>query len=165
MRRVAEKAPDEGTELLWICNAKELRRAGSVGTEIHDIINKVILGESVLETAFSKSVLAGYRLWKKTYGISIYYTDIFVYSEKLVFPFDFDLDMATVASLMLLGWIGMEISLWLILKLVKMSTISTLCNYRHTVKHWKSYANVKIPLVTLMYFILIRKRRSSISWE
>ena len=63
----------------------------------------MILGESVPETTFSKSVLAGYRLWKKSYGISIYYTDVFVYSEKLVFLFEFDLDMAIVALLMPLG--------------------------------------------------------------
>ena len=85
---------------MYKTHSKELRKAGSIGTEIHDIINKVIKGESVPETAFSKSVLAGYRLWKKSYGINIYYTDVFVYSEKLAFLFEFILDMVTVASSM-----------------------------------------------------------------
>ena len=85
MRRAAESAPDAGS-LTIIQPTKphqiELRKAGAAGTEIHNILTKIISGEPFKESPFSKSVLAGYRLWKRAYAVDIYYTDVFVYSRK-----------------------------------------------------------------------------------
>lgn len=81
MRRIAEAAPKNGMinyDGIWL----ELSKRGSQGSYIHSSISDLIAGKKVKETPQNASFLAGYRLWRKTFGIELYYTDIFVKSEK-----------------------------------------------------------------------------------
>lgn len=42
----------------------------------------MIAGKKVKETPQNASFLAGYRLWRKAFDIELYYTDIFVKSDR-----------------------------------------------------------------------------------
>lgn len=46
------------------------------------MINDIISGKEIKETPPLTSFLSGYRLWKKAFDIDIYYTDVFVKSER-----------------------------------------------------------------------------------
>ena len=57
-------------------------KRGSVGSSVHNMINSLISGKEVKETPLIQNYLASYRMWQKVYPIQLYYTDIFVKSEK-----------------------------------------------------------------------------------
>ena len=63
----------------------ELAKRGEYGTFIHSVINDIVAGKEIKETPAVTSFLSGYRLWKKAFDIDIYYTDVFVKSEKYKF--------------------------------------------------------------------------------
>ena len=78
---MAEVYPKQGLswdEDEWI----ELQKRGDEGAEIHALINNAIHNKEVKATPRSESSLAAFRLWKKTSGIDLYFTDVFVYSHQ-----------------------------------------------------------------------------------
>lgn len=81
MRKIAEAAPKNGIihyDGWWL----ELTKRGSQGSYIHSCISDLIAGKKVKETSQNASFLAGYRLWRKAFDIDLYYSDIFVKSDK-----------------------------------------------------------------------------------
>ena len=81
MRKVAEVYPKQGLswdEDEWI----ELQKRGDEGAEIHALISNAIHNKEVKATPRSESSLAAFRLWRKTSGIDLYFTDVFVYSHQ-----------------------------------------------------------------------------------
>ena len=62
----------------WI----ELQKRGDEGAEIHTLISNAIHNKEVKATPRSESSLAAFRLWRKTSGIDLYFTDVFVYSHQ-----------------------------------------------------------------------------------
>ena len=60
----------------------ELRKSGLFGSEVHDLLTKLIAGQSVKETSTTKAMISGYQLWKKKHHIDIYFTDVFVQHPK-----------------------------------------------------------------------------------
>ena len=60
----------------------ELRKSGLLGSEVHDVLAKLIMDQTVKETPYNKALISGYRLWKKQHSIDIYFTDVFVQHPK-----------------------------------------------------------------------------------
>ena len=60
----------------------ELRKSGLFGSEVHDMLTKLITGQTVKETPSTKAMISGYQLWKKQHSIDIYFTDVFVQHPK-----------------------------------------------------------------------------------
>ena len=52
---------------------------------MHALLSQLILGKNIQEKKKYASFLSGYQLWKKTHNITIYFTDVFVRSDKYGF--------------------------------------------------------------------------------
>ena len=59
----------------------ELQKRAQEGAEIHSLLSELIHGKEVKTNARTESFLSGYRLWSKTNGIELYFTDVFVFSD------------------------------------------------------------------------------------
>ena len=60
----------------------ELRESGLLGSEVHDVLAKLIMDQTIKETPTNKALISGYRLWKKQHSIDIYFTVVFVQHPK-----------------------------------------------------------------------------------
>ena len=59
-----------------------MAKRGEFGSVVHSVLNDLVSGKEIKETPTITTFLSGYRLWKKLFGIDIYFTDVFVRSEK-----------------------------------------------------------------------------------
>lgn len=66
---------------LWV----ELQKRASVGNETHALLSQIIAGKDIKGKPTLESFISGYKLWRKTNSIDIYFTDVFVKSEKYGF--------------------------------------------------------------------------------
>ena len=60
----------------------ELQKRGEEGAEIHSLISNAIHNKETKTTPKNESYLAAFRLWRKTSGIDLYFSDVFVYSNQ-----------------------------------------------------------------------------------
>lgn len=63
----------------------ELQKKAAVGNETHALLSQLIAGKDVKAKPKFEPFVSGYKLWRKTSDIDIYFTDVFVKSEKYGF--------------------------------------------------------------------------------
>ncbi|CBK19848.2 uncharacterized protein [Blastocystis hominis] len=74
LKRIAESSPQQ-----------ELQKKAFVGNETHALLSQIIAGKDIKGKPKFEPFISGYKLWRKANNIDIYFTDVFVKSEKYGF--------------------------------------------------------------------------------